>query len=699
MIAGQVWKGRFRRFAMAVVLFASVLPVSAETIFFDDFGRSDSGGLGAGWSEWSGNWEIAQNRLRPVPDDLTLEKVAVHPVESVAPFAVEAEIRWTRRNQWNGIVWNARDASTFYVLRSRADTGAVQIIRRVNGENVRIILNAPGGTIAVAEGASARFFVRGDGDGNFVWEIRGGDTRLGGGGFSDSELGGGTAGVYAGREGLEVENFRISLLRPERVLAGTGVVPAVEVYFNGNSGWNYQFQSSGNLVEWRPETAFLPGDGREIGRLFAIRGRERGFFRVAVSDGPIVPVPGREVTVPPVRTDGPRLMFTPDSLARMKTRVALGREPWASAAENVVDAAEGELDTPPQPYTGRHSLEFYGAAVGDGERARLLAYAWLVSEEERFASAALETLLAWATAYPVPASDFDPEIRYSNTGMEVARAAIPMLEVYDLLRNHPVLSDSDRGAIEEWFGVLVSPILTGKRRWEENGYFNRQDFQNHLTAHAMGLAAIGYTLGDRELVQFAFDHPENPRDFKELIAGTILMAGKPAHHREPAYANPPMDGEIYDRYRHFTANGSGITYVHLSLSQLLYTAEIAWNNGIDFYRYVGPGGESLRLPLERYADLFRTRDLAEVGGFFAAEDFPARAEQEQRTLNSRRDFPLIYEVGNARYPGTPEIERLLGSLDRVAVPRHPHSSFFYPVLTHGTGETAARQGAISGGGE
>lgn len=684
-VFGRVRSSRFRTFALAAAWAAAVLPVSAGTVFFDEFNRGDSAEPGDGWSSWSGSWEIARNRLRPAPGDLTLEKVAVHPEELAAPLLVEAEIRWTVRNQWNGIVWNARDASTFYVLRSRVDTGSVQIIRRTDGENARIIHNAPGGTIAVEDRSAARFVVHGDGAGNFVWEIRNGETRMAGDRFFDTGVSGGAAGVYAGREGMEVESFRISTFRPA-VSAETGVAPAVEIFFNGERGWNYRIQSSDDLIEWRSESELVSGMDGEIARMFSIRGRDRGYYRVAVSRGPIIPVSGRQVIVPPVRTEGPRLMFTPESFARMKTRVTLGLEPWASAAANLVEEAERKLDAVAQPYTGRDSLAFYQAAVIDGERARLLAYAWLVSDEERFAAAALETLLAWASADPVPASNFDPAIRFPNTGMEVARAAVPMLEVYDLARDHPALSNSDREVIEEWFSLLTLPILTGKRRWEENDYFNRQDFQNHLTAHVMGLAAIGYTLGDRDLVQFALDHPENPRDFKELIAGTILMAGDVPHHREPAYANPPMDGEIYDRYRHFTAGGRGITYVHLSLSQLLYTAEIAWNNGIDFYRYIAPGGENLRLPLQRYADLFRTRDLREVGGFFAAENHPARADEEQQTLDSRRDFPLIYEIGNVRYPGTTEIERLLESVDRVAVPRHSHSSFFYPVLTHGAAE-------------
>jgi hypothetical protein len=44
---------------------------------------------------------------------------------------------------------------------------------------------------------------------------------------------------------------------------------------------------------------------------------------------------------------------------------------------------------------------------------------------------------------------------------------------------------------------------------------------------------------------------------------------------------------------------------------------------------------------------------------------------------------MIYEIGHARYPGTPEFVRFLREIDRAAVPRHSYSSFFFPALTHG----------------
>lgn len=394
---------------------------------------------------------------------------------------------------------------------------------------------------------------------------------------------------------------------------------------------------------------------------------------LAQEEARVVPSPQELLVVPEIRQDRPRLMFTPASLELMKERIARKKEPWFSASRNILaDAARGlKSEKPPAPNTGRHSLEFYRDAVADGERARLFAYAWLISGDEAFARASLKILAAWGTAEPRPASNFDPDIRFPNTGMEVARAAIPFLESYDLLANHPELATAKKENIERWLRSLVDPILEGKKRWIENDYFGQQYFQNHLTAHTMGLAAIGYALGDRELVQFALDHPGNERDFKTLLRGMILMAGQEEQAVKRRPGEPPLrDGEISDRYRHYEAPGKGLPYTHLSLSQLLYTAEIAWNNGIDFYRYTAPGGENLKYSLQFYADFYRTGDSSLKGGFYAGEKVGDR-------------FSLIFEIGHRHYPATPEIVRLLQSIDRPAVPRHAHSYFFYPVLTHG----------------
>src|SRR5690606_26475883 len=94
---------------------------------------------------------------------------------------------------------------------------------------------------------------------------------------------------------------------------------------------------------------------------------------------------------------------------------------------------------------------------------------------------------------------------------------------------HPLLTDARKGEIELWIRCLEKAIHEGVKRWDESDYFGQQYVQNHITAHVMGLTAIGYTLGDRELVQYAVDCQANPRDFVEVIAGAILVEHETPH--------------------------------------------------------------------------------------------------------------------------------------------------------------------------
>jgi len=88
-------------------------------------------------------------------------------------------------------------------------------------------------------------------------------------------------------------------------------------------------------------------------------------------------------------------------------------------------------------------------------------------------------------------------------------------------------------------------IKEGIQRWETNDDFGGQEFQNHHVSHVLGLALIGSALRDRELIQFALDSPENPKDFRELLDGLILMPGDTPHGG--LRGKPLHPGEIQDR--------------------------------------------------------------------------------------------------------------------------------------------------------
>lgn len=397
------------------------------------------------------------------------------------------------------------------------------------------------------------------------------------------------------------------------------------------------------------------------------------------------------LVVPPIDQPHPRLFVNSAELDAARRRIQSREGPWSEAWQHFREGVDALIASgrTPQPYVRDEAHRFYYATVwrrgrpGDGVIARDLALAWALSGDERYAREALEYLTSWAAAQPTPGRFIDPwntprgEPVSGGAGSSVARGMIPFAYAWDLLHDHPSVSETDRARIDAWFRAATGQIRRGVRLWDDNDYFDRQEYQNHVVAHMAGLTTIGYLLGDRQIVQYALDSPNNPRDFREILQGTIFMAGDPPHHRELRYTQAPTrTGEIYDRYRHFTARGGvprGIQYAHLSLKLLTVAAEVASHNDLDLYHYVADSGENLRLPYEFYADFYRTRDAAIKGGFYAGES---------NRIGQAGDSTGLFEIGFARYPQSKPLRDLLDEVDRASA---GHNSILLgpTVLTHG----------------
>lgn len=258
----------------------------AQSSFADDFNRADGTDLGSDWTEAVGDWEIFGNVARSHDWDLATEKILVHDAIVIdRAFSLEADIGWLElRNQWNGIIWNVSGTNTYYLFRTRSDSGAVQIIKRIDGKNALVPVNTGNGGVTIPEGVSARMKIQGDGTGNFWWSISNGEELLANGNFSDAEpLAGGTSGIYGGRESILVDNFSVETFDLTAEVADLGIRTAVEIFFTTSAGSFYQIQSSPDLAEWTVEGELIQGDGLEVSRLFSTRGGDRKFFRVITS--------------------------------------------------------------------------------------------------------------------------------------------------------------------------------------------------------------------------------------------------------------------------------------------------------------------------------------------------------------------------------------------------------------------------------
>lgn len=384
----------------------------------------------------------------------------------------------------------------------------------------------------------------------------------------------------------------------------------------------------------------------------------------ASAQGPAAPA----FTVPEITQPHPRLFMNAEELSAMKERVASSQIPHVLAWQ----ALENELatDAPLKPYVGGDGKTFYKFANRQAGRARDLALAWWITGDTKYADQAVDYLAAWSQASPTPGSSF-ATADSPNVGIYLVRGTLGFVYAADLLWDYPGFTAEKKTAFEQWLRVMITNIRACKQRWADSDYHGKQYFNNHLATHALGLAAMGSYLGDRELVQYAIASPDNERDYTDLVEGLILMPGDETHRREPANAPPPEKGEIYDRYRHYTGPMKGLQYTHLGMNMMAQIAEVGRHLGLDLWNYQAPGGETLRLPFEYYSDFYRLENANLKHGLYKGEN---------DRLGRAGDTPATFELGLARFPDNQPLRDLLWTTDR---PLHRCHTLGPVLLTHG----------------
>ena len=370
----------------------------------------------------------------------------------------------------------------------------------------------------------------------------------------------------------------------------------------------------------------------------------------------------------------PRIECDAAMLVRARQRIESHEEPFATYWSLAKADAEKSLTRKATPFLGADSLQFHHAAQEQGIAARLLAYAWRLEDDEATGAHAVELLHEWASAMPMPGTAFDPDTRFPNSGMDVARGMLPFVVAYDLLSGHPTLTVDKRKKILRWFRALAEGVREGMKRWEESDDFGKQRFQNHHAAHMLGLTLFGAVLHDRAMMQFAYDSEENPKDFKDLIRGLILMPGDEplgGLRGKPLYA-----GEIDDRVR--TSSGSGLTYCHLSLTLLMFAADVQSRfRREDCLNWKAQGGETLRLSADFYSDFFRAKNATLKGGYYS---------RDQPHIQNNTPFFGSFEVALHHWPESQNIRNLVSSMNRSQTPRSWLCYYGLPLLTHGVSE-------------
>ena len=209
-----------------------------------------------------------------------------------------------------------------------------------------------------------------------------------------------------------------------------------------------------------------------------------------------------------------------------------------------------------------------------GRAVRLLAFAYAVTGEERYAERAADHLRAW---YVEPSTRMNPSMRFAQfvPGVSPGRPVgiidtnrmrwVPDSTV--LLVGSPHWSESDHRAVQRWFAEYA-----GWLRTSDLGLAESRADNNHGTWYDAQLALASLHGGDVASARRAVE------SCKSRIDQHIDAEGNQPHE--------------LDRTR-------SLDYVEFNLRGMLDLARYSERVGVDLAGYTGPEGESIRLALDR----------------------------------------------------------------------------------------------------
>jgi len=187
------------------------------------------------------------------------------------------------------------------------------------------------------------------------------------------------------------------------------------------------------------------------------------------------PTPTPTPTATPTATQAaaghPSLVVTAADIDAIKSRIAAGSEPEASAWRHFADYyLSGPMRDAPQVFAGPavnpgsdwdHVFDTLGQ---DGSKARNLAIAYVITGDQKYAVKAREYLVAWALGNtPTTQYDWDhgdPTYDHGATGYHQSYGAFSFAYAYDLTYDSGVYSDADRVTVKAWFIKFVDAIQT-----------------------------------------------------------------------------------------------------------------------------------------------------------------------------------------------------------------------------------------------
>ena len=252
-------------------------------------------------------------------------------------------------------------------------------------------------------------------------------------------------------------------------------------------------------------------------------------------------------------TRTPGELVSIDELRDRVARATAGEQPYKDAVGDLLDYAASTVSQEPRPQQPLEIRATEGPFVDDTAAAYGLALAWVVTGDDRYATASAGFIDAWVRTTKTTIGTC-PDDGSCQTSLIIGRTAAGFVFAADLLRGSSAFPAADETAFRDWLRAVILPTASQlPNNWGDAGTFLR-------------IVATDY-LGDTDGLRAAIERAYVQQD---RIAA---------------------DGHIPEETRR---EASGISYTQEALQYKVGSAVIAGRYGIDLWGYRGAGGATLQ---------------------------------------------------------------------------------------------------------
>ena len=330
----------------------------------------------------------------------------------------------------------------------------------------------------------------------------------------------------------------------------------------------------------------------------------------------------------------PNIYLNAVEIEDIRARVDAGEEPWQSAYEQMMAAANEALGHEPysitsnggpeeghayetqRPYCGWTAVDGekpdcrdgqinpqadrqdYEGAIALGKDVSTLGLAYALTQESQYAEKILSFIRTWCLD---PQTRMTPKYTNQSSKIELSITIPGLFYGADLAYNYAAWPEQEKAGFENWVREMTESAL---------GWDRKNNFENWRVNF---IAAAGALLKEESFLNYAFGR------YKELIPLQINRRGQLV--------------EELDRT-------TSLSYALYALNAMTQTAEVARHQGLNLYDYVSDQDIGLKLVADYHAEFAASRD---------AEGWP----KEQISPLKANDNVAIYEMLHHRWPEPP----------------------------------------------